>query len=100
MKLSHQLSIGLVAMLSVVALSGSPAVAAKSRTFAVSRQPTSAATAESSCAMSRGGYLGHYICGTAYTDITWSDGRAHTFIIGLDHAVWNIVKYAGGGASG
>lgn len=100
MKLSHRLSVGLVAMLGVVALSGSPAVAADSTTFTVHQQPASAAATESSCAIYRGGYLGHYICGTAFTDIAWSDGRVHTFIIGLDHAVWNIVQYAGGGASG
>jgi hypothetical protein len=63
-------------------------------------QRATASTEESSCAITRGGLVGHYICETKYRTWTFADGRRHTFIIGLDHAVWNIVEYATGGSSG
>jgi hypothetical protein len=70
----------------------------------VSSQPTiqntSASTAETACPITRGGHVGHYICGTDWFTHRFADGREHTFIIGLDHAVWNIVEYANGGSSG
>lgn len=63
-------------------------------------QRTSASTTQSACPIDRGGHRGYYICGTAYSTIRFPDGRVHTFVIGLDHAVWNIVEYASGGSSG
>jgi hypothetical protein len=54
----------------------------------------------SSCDVIRGGKLGKRICEYDWFDYTWSDGRRHTFIIGLNYAVYNIVEYAGGGTSG
>jgi hypothetical protein len=42
-----------------------------------------------------GDVLGKGICGTKGTRIHFNDGRVHTYIIGTDHAVWNIINYAG-----
>jgi hypothetical protein len=54
----------------------------------------------SSCEVVRGGRLGHRICEYDWFEWTWADGRRHTFIIGLNYAVYTIVEYAGGGTSG
>lgn len=52
------------------------------------------------CTIYRYGYRGEYICGTNNFELTWPDGRAQTFVIGTNSAVWNIVRNASGIVSG
>ena len=99
MNLSRRLSAGLVAMLAFAALGAAPAVAAPTVTSRVATN-TVPGTGGHACAVDRGGKRGHLICGTVYTDVTFSDGRRHTFGIGMSHAVANIVEYAPAGPAG
>lgn len=46
------------------------------------------------------GYIGHKICGTGHWWQNWPDGHERFFVIGLDHAVWNIARYPDGNISG
>ena len=39
--------------------------------------------------------LGKGICGTQGARIHFDDGRVHTYIIGMNHAIWNVINYAG-----
>lgn len=59
------------------------------------------ATTQAQCNITRGSYQGGRMCGTgwAVVDLTWSDGRQETFIVGWDEAVWHIYqRYAGDSA--
>lgn len=51
------------------------------------------------CAITRYGKAGSYICGTKVLDLSWPDGVARTFIIGINDDVWNIVRYKNGTSS-
>ncbi|MCC8251551.1 hypothetical protein AB0K14_23695 [Actinosynnema sp. NPDC050801] len=60
-----------------------------------------AGAGEAACeARLNNGPIGHGICGTDATEMRFSDGTQRMFIIGLDHAVWNIVQYPNGTQSG
>lgn len=48
------------------------------------------------CPITRFGHTGYYLCGTLYTDHTWSDGKTESYVIGTDSAVWHIHSGTGG----
>lgn len=66
----------------------------------VHKGTASANTIDSSCAITRGGATGYRICEYDWFEWVWSDGRVHTFVVGTNYAVYNIVQYASGGNSG
>jgi len=80
--------------------SGSAAQQTPAPTVSVHQSDSASTAAVSACPIYRGGYRGAYICGTKHTTAYFSDGRVRTFVIGMNHAVWNIVEYPTGGASG
>lgn len=61
--------------------------------------PPEAAATETACGINIGGQQGYYICGTSTTSYTSPNGYRTTFVLGMDHAVWQISVYAGGSAS-
>ncbi|MEA2243155.1 MAG: hypothetical protein QOD24_2711 [Solirubrobacteraceae bacterium] len=66
-------------------------------------KPQSSLTAaESACLISVAGYQLAYICGTHAIDLRYPSGSVSRrfFVIGTDHAVWNIAEYRAGGATG
>jgi hypothetical protein len=45
-------------------------------------------------------HVGYKICDTTHVVHEFADGHARAFVIGTDHAIWNIVKYPNGTVSG
>jgi hypothetical protein len=87
------------ALLSVFALAGTASAdtsAATTEVFTVSGTSTAAG-----CAVQlNNGPVGYAICGTDGTYMGFNDGTERLFVIGTDHAVWNIVEYPNGTQSG
>lgn len=52
----------------------------------------------SSCAYNFYGYVGYYICGTHTQHYSNTAGGEREFVIGTDHAIWNIIKYNSNGS--
>jgi hypothetical protein len=63
-------------------------------------QSSAPAGSDGRCSIDPSGVRGDSICGTQYSWITFADGRVHTYIIGLNHEIWNIIEYAPNGPAG
>lgn len=61
---------------------------------------TSATTTKVYAVRLNNGPVGYAICGTDATYMGFNDGTERLFVIGTDHAVWNIVEYPNGTQSG
>jgi hypothetical protein len=62
--------------------------------------PSSELSAQAVCEVPFYGHVGHALCGTDYFAISFTDGYVRAFVIGTDHAVWNIVRAPNGSVSG
>jgi hypothetical protein len=96
MKRNCRLGVGGLVTIAAMALSASPAIAGTWTTW------STYVNGVEHCWIQVPQYAtpGEKICYTGWDAVEFSDGRAHTYVIGMNHAIWNIISYAGGGASG
>ena len=62
------------------------AIASDDHRVTATSQTTSDVAALSSCQILRGAYIGYRVCEYQYVDITWTDGRQQTFVVGTNSA--------------
>jgi hypothetical protein len=89
-----------IATIAALALSATPALAnsGTDQSFYVSGTPDSAG----GCAVYDTSFtaVGRAFCGSHAARWRFPDGRTHTYVIGMNHAIWNVINYAAGGNSG